>query len=111
VKSTNGEGRLLGPVIYEDDFVCSLHIGRPDRSGTSSSRADGTPYVDDLTDAEAEAIGRVTSRLAHAADAHLLAEIVRLDRAHHRPVAGDSDLAEHVKVATRAHQTMIPPLG
>ena len=25
-----------------------------------------------------------------AADAHLLAEIVRLDRAHHRPVAGDS---------------------
>ena len=42
-----------------------------------------------------------------AADAHLLAEIVRLDRAHHRPVAGDSDIAEHVKVATRAHQTMI----
>ena len=28
-----------------------------------------------------------------AADAHLLAEIVRLDRAHHRPVAGDSDEA------------------
>jgi hypothetical protein len=36
-----------------------------------------------------------------------LAEIVRLDRAHHRPVAGDSELAEHVKVAARAHQTMI----
>jgi transposase len=42
-----------------------------------------------------------------AADAHLLAEIVRLDRAHHRPVAGDSAIAEHVKVAARAHQTMI----
>jgi transposase len=42
-----------------------------------------------------------------SADAHLLAEIVRLDRAHHRPVAGDSELAEHVKVAARAHQTMI----
>ncbi|GAA2092095.1 IS110 family transposase [Microlunatus panaciterrae] len=41
------------------------------------------------------------------ADAHLLAEIVRLDRAHHREVAGDSELAEHVKVAARAHQTMI----
>jgi transposase len=26
-----------------------------------------------------------------AADAHLLAEIVRLDRAHHRPVAGDTE--------------------
>jgi transposase len=42
-----------------------------------------------------------------AADAHLLAEIVRLDRAHHRPIAGDSEIAEHVKIATRAHQTMI----
>ena len=40
-------------------------------------------------------------------DAHLLAEIVRLDRAHHRPVAGDSEIAEHIKVAARAHQTMI----
>lgn len=40
-------------------------------------------------------------------DAHVLAEIVRLDRAHHRPVAGDTPVAEHVKVAARAHQTMI----
>jgi transposase len=40
-------------------------------------------------------------------DAHVLAEIVRLDRAHHRPIAGDSSVAEHVKVAARAHQTMI----
>jgi transposase len=42
-----------------------------------------------------------------AADAHVLAEIVRLDRVHHRPIAGDSEIAEHVKVAARAHQTMI----
>jgi hypothetical protein len=40
-------------------------------------------------------------------DAHVLAEIVRLDRAHHRPVAGDTAVAEQVKVAARAHQTMI----
>jgi transposase len=40
-------------------------------------------------------------------DAHLLAEIVRLDRAHHRRIAGDSEIAEHVKIATRAHQSMI----
>jgi hypothetical protein len=40
-------------------------------------------------------------------DAHLLAEIVRLDRAHHRRIAGDGEIAEHVKIATRAHQTMI----
>jgi transposase len=42
-----------------------------------------------------------------AADAHLLAEIVRLDRAHHRPVAGDSPQADAVKIVARAHQTLI----
>lgn len=42
-----------------------------------------------------------------AADAHLLAEIVRLDREHHRPVAGDSDDAEAIKLVARAHQTSI----
>jgi transposase len=42
-----------------------------------------------------------------AADAHLLAEIVRLDRGHHRRIAGDSEIAEHVKIAARAHQMMI----
>src|SRR3954464_5358693 len=40
-------------------------------------------------------------------DAHVLAEIVRLDRGHHRPVAGDSALSEHLKVLTRTHQSMI----
>jgi transposase len=40
-------------------------------------------------------------------DAHVLAELVRLDRAHHRPIAGDSAIAEHVKVVARAHQSMI----
>jgi hypothetical protein len=40
-------------------------------------------------------------------DAHVLAEIVRLDRAHHRPAAGDTAVAEAVRLAARAHQTMI----
>lgn len=40
-------------------------------------------------------------------DAHVLAEIVRTDRAHHRPVAGDSEQAEVVKTLARTHQTMI----
>jgi transposase len=42
-----------------------------------------------------------------AADAHLLAEIVRLDRAHHRPVAGDSPQADAVKLVARAHQSLV----
>jgi transposase len=42
-----------------------------------------------------------------AADAHLLAEIVRLDRSHHRPVAEDTDLGEAIKLAARTHQSLI----
>jgi transposase len=42
-----------------------------------------------------------------AGDAHVLAEIVRLDRAHHRPVAVDTDNGEAMKLVTRGHQTMI----
>jgi transposase len=40
-------------------------------------------------------------------DAHVLAEIVRTDRAHHRPVSGDSERAEVVKTLARTHQSMI----
>ena len=40
-------------------------------------------------------------------DAKLLAELVRTDRHNHRPVAGDSDLGEGIKVLARAHQNMI----
>jgi hypothetical protein len=40
-------------------------------------------------------------------DAHVLAEIVRLDRSHHRPIAGDSDNGEAMKLVARSHQSMI----
>ncbi|UNZ22283.1 IS110 family transposase [Streptomyces sp. 891-h] len=40
-------------------------------------------------------------------DAHALADMVRIDGAQLRPVAGDSDQAQAVKVVARAHQTLI----
>jgi len=40
-------------------------------------------------------------------DARVLAEMVRTDRHNHRPVAGDSELAQAVKVLARAHQILI----
>jgi transposase len=40
-------------------------------------------------------------------DVHVLAEIVRLDHTHHRQVAGDSPIAEAVKLLARAHQSLI----
>jgi len=36
-------------------------------------------------------------------DAKVLADLVRTDRAQHRPIAGDSQLAEAVKVLARSH--------
>jgi hypothetical protein len=40
-------------------------------------------------------------------DAAVLADLIRTDAQHHRRVAGDSDLAEAVKILARAHQSMI----
>jgi transposase len=40
-------------------------------------------------------------------DAKVLADLVRTDRHNHRPVAGNSPLAEAVKVLARAHQSLI----
>jgi len=40
-------------------------------------------------------------------DAKVLADLVRTDRHNHREVAGDSELAEAVKVLARAHQGLI----
>ena len=38
-------------------------------------------------------------------DAKLLADIVRTDRHNHRPVAGDTELAEAIRLLARAHQS------
>src|SRR5574338_398460 len=38
-----------------------------------------------------------------AGDAHVLAEIVRVDRDHHRRIAGDSTQVEALKLLARAH--------
>ncbi|GAA3796294.1 MULTISPECIES: IS110 family transposase [Streptomyces] len=40
-------------------------------------------------------------------DAHALADMVRIDRAQLRPVSGDSEQAQAVKVVARTHQTLI----
>lgn len=40
-------------------------------------------------------------------DAKVLADMVRTDRHNHRRIAGDSDLAEAIKVTARTHQSLI----
>jgi len=49
----------------------------------------------------------VSGAKSDAADAKLLADLVRTDRHNHRLVAGDSTDAEAVKVLARAHQNLI----
>jgi transposase len=49
----------------------------------------------------------VSGAKSDAGDAHTLADMVRTDRHQLRPVAGDSQQAEAIKVLARAHQTLI----
>jgi transposase len=49
----------------------------------------------------------VSGAKSDASDAKLLADLVRTDRHNHRPIAGDSDQAEAIKVLARAHQNLI----
>jgi transposase len=49
----------------------------------------------------------VSGAKSDAADAKMLADLVRTDRHNHRPVAGDSELVEGVKLLARAHQNAI----
>ena len=49
----------------------------------------------------------VSGAKSDAGDAKVLADLVRTDRHNHRPIAGDSPLAEGIKVLARAHQNLI----
>jgi transposase len=49
----------------------------------------------------------VSGAKSDAADAKLLADLVRTDRHNHRRIAGDSPDAEAIKVLARAHQNLI----
>ena len=49
----------------------------------------------------------VSGAKSDAGDAKVLSDLVRTDRHQHRPIAGDSDLAEAVKVLARTHQNLI----
>jgi transposase len=49
----------------------------------------------------------VSGAKSDVGDAKVLAELVRTDRHNHRPIAGDSELAEAIKILARTHQNLI----
>jgi transposase len=48
----------------------------------------------------------VSGAKSDAGDARVLADLIRTDRHNHRPVAGDSQLAEAIKLLARTHQSL-----
>jgi transposase len=50
---------------------------------------------------------RVSGAKSDPGDAKMLADLMRTDRHNHRPVAGDSELVEGIKILARVHQSAI----
>jgi ATP adenylyltransferase len=71
-----GKGPLVGPVIYQDDLVFVAHRAGGSLGYVFVESQRHAPHLDDLTDAEAAAIGRMTTRLARGLRAELDIESV-----------------------------------
>jgi transposase len=86
VGTETDRGLFVGALVaagYQVDAINPLAVSRyRDRHGTSGAKSD-------------------------AGHAKVLADLVRTDRHNHRPVAGDSQLAEAVKVLARTHQSLV----
>lgn len=65
--------------------------------------AGGQPVAGGPVSRTVERVGRQSD----AADAHMLADMVRTDSHQLRPVAGDSPEAEAIEVVARSHKTLI----
>jgi transposase len=102
---------LIGDHLGEDDQPGSVVVGIETDRGPWVQALIATGYL--VYAINPRQVSRYRERHASSGaksdpgDAHVLAELVRTDRAHHRPVAGDSEQAEVVKSLARAHQTMI----
>jgi len=76
-----GEGPLVGPLVWQDEHLAIYHRPLGD-DGTAFlgylfvETRRHVPYLDELTDAEAEAIGRAVPRAARGLRAELGAEYV-----------------------------------
>lgn len=79
-------GLLVGALVaagYRVFAINPLSVDRyRDRHGTSGAKSD-------------------------PGDAKVLADLVRTDRHNHRPVAGDSELGEQIKLIARTHQSFV----
>lgn len=102
---------LIGDHLGESDEPDSVFIGIETDRGPWVAALAAAGYsvypVNPLQVARYRERHGVAGAKSDPGDAHILAELVRLDRAHHTPLVPDSTLAEQVKVLARSHQTMI----
>jgi ATP adenylyltransferase len=71
-----GEGPLVGPVIYEDELLHVAHRATGSLGYVFIETQRHVPYLDQLTDLEAQAIGRTASRVARGLRSELDVEYV-----------------------------------
>ncbi len=71
-----GKGPLVCPVIFVDDLVLVTHRATGSLGYVFIETTRHVPYVHQLTDAEATAVGRVRTRVAAALAAELPVEYV-----------------------------------
>jgi transposase len=104
-------GQALGDDIDAEDVAARVKIGiETDRGPWVQAlvAAGYTVYaVNPLQAARYRERLAVSGAKSDAADAHMLADMVRTDSHQLRPIAGDTADAEAVKVVTRMHKTLI----
>jgi hypothetical protein len=91
----------------DDAVVVGIEIDRGLLVGSLVSAGYEVYAVNPLASARYRDRHAVSGAKSDPGDAKVLADLVRTDRHNHRPVAGDSDLAEGVKLLARAHQSAI----
>jgi transposase len=102
-------GQALGDAVEDDAVQVKIGIETDRGPWVQALVAAGyTVYpVNPLQAARYRERLAVSGAKSDAADAHMLADMVRTDSHQLRPIAGDSAEAEAVKVVTRMHKTLI----
>jgi transposase len=104
-------GKALGDDIDAEDVAVRVKIGIETDRGPWVQALVAAGYmvypVNPLQAARYRERLAVSGAKSDAADAHMLADMMRTDSHQLRPMAGDSADAEAVKVVTRMHKTLI----
>jgi hypothetical protein len=100
---------LVAELVADDDdvVIVGIEVDRGLLVGSLVSAGYEVYAVNPMASARYRDRHAVSGAKSDPGDAKVLADLVRTDRHNHRPVAGDSDLAEGVKLLARAHQSAI----